>query len=139
MKFVFFKFILLFFPLFIFSVEADPSQSKTDQMKPQEKEVQPPSQVKKEEQSSSQKKEVQPPSQVKEEEQSSSQKKEVPSQPQVKVKKEEPQKVSGQLQILEIKKGTATVKVPAHQKLSIDQILYAVSYTHLTLPTIYSV
>ena len=132
MKFVFLKIILCCFTLFIFSVEADQSQSKADQLKSQEKEVQP--QVKKEEQSQPQvKKEEQSQPQVKKEEQSQPQvKKEEQSQPQVKkeeqsqpqVKKKEPQKASGQLQILEIKKGTATVKVPANQRLSVDQILY---------------
>ena len=115
MRFVFFKVILFFFSLFVFSVGADPSKSKADQIKPQEKEVQPQSQVKKEEQSPSQKKGVQ-------------------SQPQV--EKEEPEKASGHLQILEIKKETATIKVPANQKLSVDQILYVdpIIYPGDTLP-----
>ena len=140
MRFVFFKFILFFFSLFVFSVEAD-------QVKPQEKEAQAQPQVKTEKQSSpqeeAQKQEASVPS--KKEEQLSSQlkadqppprkeaqkqespvplKKEVSSQNQVPLKKEEPQQASGQLQILEIKKETATIKVPANQKLSVDQILY---------------
>lgn len=101
--------------LFTFSMVADPSQTKEVSSQLQVKENKP--ELQKEEQpqlevkeNKSQKKEVQ------------SQKKEVQSPPQV--KKEEPQKASGQLQILEIKKGTATVKVPANQKLSVDQILY---------------
>ena len=122
MRFMFLKVILFSFSLFVFFVEADPSKSKADQMKTQKKEVKAQPQVKEEEKSQAQKKDVQPQPQVKKEEQSQSQEKDAPSQPQV--KKEEPQKASGQLQVLEIKKGTATVKVPANQKLSVDQILY---------------
>lgn len=130
MRFVFFKVILFFFSLFVFFVEADPSKSKAEVNKSQAKEVQPQlkaeeskPKLQKEVQVQPQvKKEVQAQPQVKKEEQSPSQEKAVQPQPQV--KKEKPQEPSGQLQILEIKKGKATVKVPANQKLSVDQILY---------------
>ena len=124
MKLIFLK-IILCCPVFLFSLSINASETqdkKESSPSPVKKEESSSSQVKKEEPSSSQvKKEESSPSPVKKEELSLSQEEE--TQPQQPMKKE-PQKASGHLQILEIKKDTAIVKVPAHQELSVGQVIY---------------
>ena len=134
MKFILLKIVLCCHLLFALSVRADQSQTKKEEPSQVEESASPsqaqkeepsqveesasPSQAQKEEPSQVEKSASS--SQMQEEESSSIEESFFPSQ----VQKEDQKEGSGQVQVLEVKEGTATIKVPAHQKLSVDQILY---------------